>query len=140
MDLVLAFLSNMETTDQIVSHQEIIDFIFSQPREKEIFMWESIANNDETCGCLLVQLARHKGVKGRITAGFNTFGNQIKEFRLEKSLREYVPFFGERLTYGELQDYLIGKKEKISDWLSPQIVEYTLWKQFAYHTVTEIFS
>lgn len=75
-------------------------------------MWESIANSEDTCGCLLVQLARHKGVKGRITSGLRTFGNGIEEFQLENSLREYVPFFGERLTYGELQDYLIEKKRE----------------------------
>jgi hypothetical protein len=94
-----------------ISHQEFLDFIFAQPREREINMGQNIAY-PEDCGCMMVHYGREKGLKGKILCGFRDISEsgKIGAFLLEESITNYFPIndWG-KYTYGEIQDYIRGK-------------------------------
>lgn len=101
-----------------ISHKQFLSFIFSQPRERKIKMFENIVESDSECGCMMVHLARNKGFKGKILAGHKIvmLENETGGLTLEKTVIDYFPYersgFNIRLTYGEVQDFLIKKGEK----------------------------
>lgn len=106
---------------EIISHQEFLDFIFSQPRERKINMAENVVDNDSDCGCMMVHFARHKGLTGDICAGYRSIvlaGEEDDRFVLERAIMYYFPHhrngFCIHLTYGEVQDFLIEKGQKPS--------------------------
>jgi hypothetical protein len=98
-----------------VSHQEFLNFIFSQPREREINMGQNMAYPDD-CGCMMVHYGRANGLEGLIVCGFRDIGEsgeEIGTFSLEKSIKNYFPTndWG-RYTYGEIQDFCSKKLNK----------------------------
>lgn len=101
-----------------ITHTEFKKFIFSQPRDRRVNMLENVVEHDDECGCMMVQYARNKGLKGIISAGFHEISvDGIFQFKLNKPITEYFPFgshvFDTELSYGEVQDFLIEKGEKI---------------------------
>lgn len=106
---------------EIVYHQEFLDFIFSQPREREINMAENVVTNDSDCGCMMVHFARNKGLTGGIHAGYYSISlaeDEEDRFVLDREIKYYFPHhrngFAIHLTYGEVQDFLTEKGQKPS--------------------------
>lgn len=105
---------------KIIPHQEFLNFIFSQPRERKIEMSENFVENDSDCGCMMIHLARNNGLSGMICADFVEVwpGDGGNTLTLEKGIKDYFPYeingFEISLTYGEVQDYLIkGEKNPL---------------------------
>lgn len=104
---------------QKITHEEFLNFIFAQPRERKIIMSENVVLDDSACGCMMIHFARNKGLTGGICAGFISISRleeEESEFVFTKEIKEYFPYekngFCISLTYGDVQDYLIEKGEE----------------------------
>lgn len=103
-----------------ISHQEFLNFIFSQPRDRKINMQENVAD-DSQCGCMMIHLARNKGLSGLLCAGYQGIGHSDgeNEIILDRNIITYFPHekngFDISTTYGDVQDYLIQKGKKIPE-------------------------
>lgn len=70
----------------IIPFQELVDFIQSQPDDKEINMDESTTT--DKCGCILVQFARAKHITRRGGVGFSHMPDHWVNGDCEKLIRK----------------------------------------------------
>ena len=100
-------------TSKIVAHQQMVEFINSQPDEK-LVDFDQI-KYDSPCGCVMIQYAReHKFAPVLEGVGTQDFLDH-DDHRLELPFHEYIPNYSESLekmlyTYKELKDHVNGNK------------------------------
>lgn len=111
-----------------VTTKEFLEFIFSQPRDKEVNMDQY--ESQDSCGCLAVQYTKKNFPH---LTEFSCSGDDVSKIDINYSLRPHwrlsglpeirTNFFSfvpnnsiDIYTYGELQDYL-----KTVEWAIPLI-------------------
>ena len=91
---------------RLISDKEFIDFIFSQPKEKEVKMKEHYSK--DPCGCLMVQYGR-TFTQENFYCGFSFMaieGSSQDLATLNRSIFEYTSIDKPPKNYGEAQEFL----------------------------------
>jgi len=91
---------------KVVTKQEIVDYVFSQPREREVKMKENFSK--EGCGCVMVQYGKERLGMKNFECGFASWNSKYnEETKAEIEFGTGVGFLGvnfyEEYTYGEIQ-------------------------------------
>jgi len=89
-----------------VTTQNLVDFIFAQPRDRKVKMEE--ASSHDPCGCLMVQYGKEElKIKESFTCGLDnwTTTHGSSEFQMDyDTIGSFGLNLGEEYTYGEVQD------------------------------------
>lgn len=101
-------------TSKIVTHQQMVDFINSQPDER-LVDFDQI-KYDSPCGCIMIQYAREHNFNPGVCGGVGTRDFlDVDDHRMELAFHEYIPNYSEdlekmRYNYKELKDHVNGNK------------------------------